>query len=132
MGAEPWFYFVPFEADLQAALEKLKAQEFAAGRFFPSDEKPANIEEARELAAETGTQSILDMDVIADDPYFGVVTPLPEDILEEYFGTPHPTHDQLAQCEELFEEIDRGQGVCAIVYKNGKPDEIFFAGYSYD
>ena len=33
---------------------------------------------------------------------------------------------------EFFEEIERGQGVYIIVYKDSQPSEIFFGGYSYD
>jgi hypothetical protein len=33
---------------------------------------------------------------------------------------------------DLFDELERGQGVYIIVYEDEKPSEIFFAGYSYD
>jgi hypothetical protein len=33
---------------------------------------------------------------------------------------------------DFFEEIERGHGIYIIVYKDMGPDEIFFAGYSYD
>ena len=62
MGAEPWQYFVPYEQDTQAALEKLKEREFRAGRFRYSEENPTTIEEAREIADADGTGSILDID----------------------------------------------------------------------
>lgn len=29
-------------------------------------------------------------------------------------------------------DIDRGQGVYIVAYRDGKPSEIFFAGYSFD
>ena len=29
---------------------------------------------------------------------------------------------------DFFEDMERGQGIYLIAYKNGKPDEIFFAG----
>jgi hypothetical protein len=38
----------------------------------------------------------------------------------------------IEQNMELFEGIDRGQGVYTIAYKYGKPNELFFAGYSFD
>ena len=38
----------------------------------------------------------------------------------------------IEQNKDLFETIDPGHGVSIIVYKDDKPDEIFFAGYSYD
>ena len=49
MGAEAWSCIVPFQDDIQAALETAKAQEFAAGRYttYDPDDPPATIEEAR-------------------------------------------------------------------------------------
>jgi hypothetical protein len=79
-----------------------------------------------------GTRSILDLDHISDEPDLGAVTPVPADELERLFGTGQPTHEMIEQSEELFETLDRGQGIYIIAYKNGRPDEIFFAGYSFD
>jgi hypothetical protein len=33
---------------------------------------------------------------------------------------------------DFLEDIERGHGTYVVVYKNSKPDEIFFAGYSFD
>ena len=33
---------------------------------------------------------------------------------------------------EFFEEIERGQGIYIVVYKDDSPSEILFAGISYD
>jgi hypothetical protein len=33
---------------------------------------------------------------------------------------------------DFFEELDRGHGIYIVLYKDGKPDELFFAGYSFD
>lgn len=132
MGAEPWQYFVPHEADWQIALDKLKAREFAAGRFRYSEEGPSSIDEAREIADADGTGSILDIDFVSDAPDFGVVVPLSKDRLKGLFGTDHPTRADIERSEELFEDIERGQGVCCPVFKNGTPTEICFTGYSYD
>ncbi len=41
MGAEAWDYFVPYEANIQAALEKLRQREFRAGRYRGSEENLA-------------------------------------------------------------------------------------------
>ena len=34
--------------------------------------------------------------------------------------------------DELFEALERGQGVYIVVHKDDQPSEIFFAGYSFD
>ena len=132
MGAEPWQYFVPYEQDTQAALEKLKEREFRAGRFRYSEEHPTTIEEAREIADADGTGSILDIDGVGDEPDFGVVVPLSAENLVELYGTAQPTHEMIEANLDFYEDIERGQGIYIVVYKGGKPAEIFFAGYSYD
>jgi hypothetical protein len=73
-------YFVPYESDLQSALDKLKERELRAGRYnpvlrelpFPVDPggpapgpAHASIDAARAAAGESGTRSILDMDRVS-------------------------------------------------------------------
>jgi len=152
MGAEFWSYFVPYQEDIGAALEALREQEFRAGRFRqpsqvqpgflgrmlgrpPSKPKPpASIQEAIRVADTdaTGTRSILDMERISDTPGSGTLSPVPRDELGRLFGTEQPTREMVEQSEELIERIDRGQGIYVITYQQGKPDGIYFGGYSYD
>ena len=132
MGAEPWDYFVPYEEDIQAALEKLQEREFRAGRFNGSEFRPASIDEARDMADADGTRSILDIDRIGDEPDYGVVVPLSSEQLIELYGTDQPTREMIEEELDLYEDIERGQGVYVIAWKDGKPSEIFFGGYSYD
>jgi hypothetical protein len=147
LGAHPYFYFVKHNPDLNEALAELRQQEFQAGRYNPVIPFPvfpislnspspgaqhASIEEAFDDADADGTRSILDLDQISEEPEFGAVTPVPDEILEELYSTAHPTREMIEQNMDLFEAIDRGHGVSIIVYKDDKPDEIFFAGYSYD
>ena len=35
MGGESWFYFVPYQADIDSALQALRRREFQAGRYNP-------------------------------------------------------------------------------------------------
>lgn len=147
MGGEPWYYFVPYNADLSKALKELKQREFKAGRYspvvmlpeFPVTEKSLApgaqhrlIEEALEASDADGTRSILDMERIGKSADLGVVVPLLNSRLEELYGTERPTRETIEENMDFFEEIERGQGICIIVYAGDKPSEIFFAGYSYD
>jgi hypothetical protein len=147
MGGEPWFYFVPYQADIDSALQALRRREFQAGRYNPVTPMPdfpvrpgapapgaqhGSIEEAIEDADADGTRSILDMARVADEPDFGLVTPLPEDDLVDLFGTSKPTHEMIESNDDLFESLERGQGVYIVVYRDDTPSEIFFAGYSFD
>jgi hypothetical protein len=147
MGAEPYFYFVKFNPDVNAALQELREREFEAGRYNPvirhlefpiSADSPSpgaqhkSIRHALKAADADGTRSILDLDHVSAKPDFSAVTPLPAEELDRLFGTQQPTHEMIEQNEDLFEGIERGQGVYIIAYKDGRPDELFFAGYSCD
>ena len=147
MGGPPWFYFVPYQSDISGALHDLRRREFEAGRYnpvmwmppFPVNENSpapgaqhASIEEAMEAADADGTRSILDMERISDEPDFGAVVPLPNEELIDLFGTDKPTRAMIEENDDLFEMLERGQGVYVIAYENDKPSQIYFAGYSYD
>ena len=79
-----------------------------------------------------GTRSILDIQAIADEPDFSVAAPLAEEQLEELYGTPQPTRKMIEENMDFLEDVDRGHCVYALAYKDGKPDEVIFAGYSFD
>ncbi len=141
MGAEPWDYFVPYEVDVQAALEKLRQREFQAGHYRNySRVKPATISAAVENADASGTASILDMERIGDKPAYSTIVPLSDAELVRCFGTTKPTRemieDNMAEAadeeNDLYENIGRGHGIYVIAYKDDKPSEIFFGGYSFD
>ena len=147
MGGHPWFYFVEHQPDVSGALHDLRQREFRAGRYNPVIDFPdfpvdvsspspgaqhATIEDAMEDADADGTRSILDMERISDTPDYGAVTPLSKETLFDLFGTYQPTHEMVESNYDLFDELERGQGVYIIVYEDEEPSEIFFAGYSYD
>ena len=147
MGGHPWFYFVDYEPDVNAALQRLREREFQAGRYNPVIDFPEfpvtplspapgaehdSIEEAFEDADADGTRSILDMMQVSDTPDYSAVSPLPQEDLPSLFGTDKPTHEMIEESEELYDKLERGQGVYVIVYKDDQPSEIFFAGYSFD
>ena len=161
MGAEPYFYVVPYPkqggdgpgaepnvAAIETALEKLRQREFAAGRYNPvmpsipfpiGPRSPApgaqhdSIEEAFADADADGTRSILDLDHVAEEPEFCAVAPLMPEVLVDLFGTARPTREAVdAGRGDFFEDIERGQGIYIVLYKDDVPDEILFAGYSFD
>ena len=147
MGGHPWFYFVAYQSDINIALQDLRRREFEAGRYnpviwmppFPVDNNSpapgaqhASIDEAMEAADADGTRSILDMERISDTPDDGAVAPLPAEELIDLFGTDKPTREMIEDNDDLFEMLERGQGVYVIAYRDGEPTEIYFAGYSFD
>lgn len=147
MGASPYEYFVQYQPDIHAALQELRQREFQAGRYNPAVPFPAfpvgpqspspgvqhaSIDDALQAAEADGTRSILDLDHVAPQPEFGAVAPLDPNVLMQLYGTTQPTRAMVEQNMDFLEEVERGQGVYIVVYKDGHPDEIFFAGYSCD
>ncbi len=147
MGGHPYWYFVPFQADTQKALDELRAREFAAGRYHPvisflkfnepafSAQRPgaehASIDEA--IAAADGTRSILDIARVGHRADYGVATPISPGELTSICGSKTPSHEDIESAlSELLEGIERGQCRYVIVYDGGVPNEIWFGGYSYD
>jgi len=147
MGAHPYWYVVEYERDINAALQKLRQREFKAGRYnpamffppFPVDlNAPSpgaaheSIEEALEEADADGTRSILDIQDVSDVPDFCAAAPLDADVLQELYGTAQPTRAMVEPHLEFLEDLERGHAVYVILYQDGAPHEILFAGYSFD
>lgn len=140
MGAEAYSYFVPYQSDLNAALQQLREREFRAGRYYPAVDfsgegtgaQHASIDEARMAAAEEGTHSILDLSQIADEADFCAAAPVNGATLRELYGTEQPTREQIEEDAGFLEDVDRGHGVYVVTYRDGQPDQIYFGGYSFD
>lgn len=102
MASQPWHYVVPYSENIQEVLARLRPHEYQG--------------DASEIK------------------------PLSDLELVRCFGTTKPTRevidDNLANAaeedEDLYQNINRGQGVYLIIYKDAKPDGIFFGGYTYD
>jgi hypothetical protein len=153
MGADPYWYLVPYEADVGTALQKLRTREFQAGRYnpvtpfqsFPIDPaapvlgpRHGSIEEVMEAVDESGTRSLLDISQVASEPFDGsqmpyfTAFPLSAADIEDLFGTSHPTRELVEKNQRMWDRIERGSAFYVIVFDGGKPSEIFFAGYSFD
>jgi hypothetical protein len=132
MGAEPYSYTVPYEPDIQAALEKLRRHVFETKQFDGAEFDPPTPEAAFELADADGTRSILDITRISDEPDFCCAAPLSPAELERYFGTAKPTEAMMQEADDFWEDIERGQARYVILYEGDEPSGIYFAGYSFD
>jgi hypothetical protein len=147
MGAEPYWYTVRYQPDIGAALQQLREQEFRAGRYNPVIPSPsfpigpnspapgarhASMAAAFDAAGADGTRSIIDLGYISDEPEMGAVSPLSDGMQEQLFGTTRPTRQMVLKNMDLWERLDRFQGVYVVLYKDDQPDEIYFAGYSCD
>jgi hypothetical protein len=149
MGAQLWMYFVPYQEDISKALQELRNSEFAAGRYYPvmmhlfkhmpigptspaPGARHASIQDAVNASDATGSRSILDMQSVSDEPKLFAVCPMATATLKATFGTVRPTHEMAENNLDFVEDLERGEGVYAIIYKGDMPDEILFAGYSFD
>lgn len=144
MGAQPWYYFVPYQPDISLALQELRLREFEAGRYYPAIDFPmlatsespgskhSSIEEAVKASLDNGTRSILDIERTASELDYRTVSPLPTEELLVLYGTTMPTREQVEARMDFYEKLDRGQGIFLTTYKAGVPHEILFAGYSFD
>jgi hypothetical protein len=147
MGGDIYIYFVPYQPDLRGALEELRQREFKAGRYYPATEdlefppdldaespgaQHTSIEEAMEDAGADGTRSILDLSDISKQAEFNSAAPLPDGVLKGLFHTTKPTRAMVEANDEFLEHVDRGQGIYIVLYKDDLPDELYFAGLSFD
>ena len=148
MGGHIYYYAVPYESDIDHALQALRTREFEAGRYNPvipflefeidasltpsPGKQHASIQEALDASEADGTRSILDIQRIGDRPDYGAAVPLSSERLNELYATDKPTREMVTDNMDFFEEVERGQAIYFVLYRGGKPSEIFFAGMSYD
>ncbi|MBS0580361.1 MAG: hypothetical protein JSR36_13990 [Proteobacteria bacterium] len=147
MGAHRYWYTVPYQPDINAALQALRAREFEAGRYNPvipfpefpvtvSSAAPgrghASIESALAAAQAPGTRSILDIGSVAEEPDFFVAAPLCEDTLQATYGTIRPTREMVDAHLAVIGHLNRGHAAYVVIYADEVPREILFAGYSFD
>jgi hypothetical protein len=147
MAASSYWYVEEYRPDIDAVLEALREREFKAGRYNPVVTFPqfpvgpdssspgaqhSSIREALMASSHDGTRSILDICRVSDEPEFGSVSRLPDEAVKSLYGTTRPTRDMVEADMGFFEDMERGHGIYMILYKDDKPNEILFAGYSFD
>jgi hypothetical protein len=122
-------------------------------RFPPDSSSPApgpvhaSLQQAFDNMDEAGTGSILDLINVADDPDSFTLSPVSDSDLQDLFGTAQPTRadvervllnagallsDDGETALDFWEMIDRGEGRYIVLYQDGRPAELFMAGYSFD
>lgn len=147
MGARAYWYLIPYEENLNDALEKLRIREFKAGRYNPvipfpkfpiTDEsespgpKHSDINQPLNETEYDGTRSILDLVTVSTEDDYCVARILSKNELLKYFGTEKPDIDTIQNNTKYFDDIERGKGLCIVVYENENPKNLFFIGYSFD
>ena len=129
MGATGWNYRVPYQEDLQAALDELRRAAFSKGEYwlggdFAEGETPRTIEELLARNDGEGAHSILDIDYPC---------PVSREELIQTFGTNKPTGPMVDALSLLLFDL---QGNCLVIYDTAGEDarskEILFFGFSGD
>ncbi len=103
MGASEWDYYVPYQEDLDAALQELRREVFEAGDYYwvngdkwlakdSTEPLPRSLDELwdDELVQEAGTHSILDIVRVLgpdDTPDYQTVEPVTDAEARELLGT---------------------------------------------
>ena len=155
MGSHPWKSVTTYSSDPAAALARAQKEVFERGEYgflhkmkplleafaaagkepppLPPEPKAGSIDEAREIAAESGTCSVLDVVKLGKKPGPGVAGPLSARVLEAAVGADRPT---LAQAESglvaLYQRLGRGQATYIVCYENDQPAYYLVIGMSYD
>lgn len=95
---------------------------------------PRTIDEALEIARESGTHSILDIDRCSLTPDFGVAYPLSFARRRELFGTDEPTITDWESAGWLapVDRLQRWTAVYFSIYEDGQPTQLAFVGCSGD
>ena len=132
MGAEAYQYVVDYQFNVKAALAKLLQEVFASGEYNGAERKPKSPEAALEMAGADGTRSILDILRIGSKPDHFVAAPLTPAEYQRYFGTDKPALESIQECDDLWDDIERGMARYVFTYENGRPTKIVFLGYSFD
>jgi hypothetical protein len=105
---------------------------------IPPQPRAETIDELLEQRAESGTHSILDIQRISPTPDFGAVSPLPVEEIQALFGTDKPTRkmveDKLGDYDLVEHPLvsERWHGIYFTIYRDCRPDELFFMGTSGD
>ena len=134
MGASSWIYFVPYQPDINAALQSLREKVFESGAYWlrvpihlvPGEDGGWDLEAMRARVAEErrkaglprsieelllrneddGTHSILDIESVSDTPDFGRAASLTREELLDLFDTDKPTHSLI---EESLDRVRRSR-----------------------
>ena len=146
MGSHAWRAVTGFDPDVEVALERAQREVFARGEYgftykmmqfyrrlgkapsrpLPAERKASTIEEAREIAAEGGTCSVLDVYELGKRPAPGVAAPLAIDASA-------PTKDDIETAlPDLYRRLGRGEAGYLVCHENGEPVSIWFIGMSFD
>jgi hypothetical protein len=144
----PYWYLVPYDEDVQAALDELRMREFECGRYNPvmprldfiepgfsrqyRKAQHDSIEDAIMDAGEEGTRSILDIHTVEERANFGIAAPFPKAAYMELYGTERPREKAVRANKEFLRWAAPAQCTYLVIYdEQDQPKHLLFAGRSF-
>jgi hypothetical protein len=148
MLGRPYWYLVPYDEEIQIALDMLREREFRAGRYNPvlpridfvepgfSRQYRAaqhdSIEDAIMDAGEEGTRSILDIHTVGARADFGIAAPLPNAAMMELYRTDRPREKAVRSNKDFLRWAAPAQCIYIVIFDDEmEPVQILFAGRSF-
>jgi hypothetical protein len=128
---DDWIAQLP--RDYVGDMEDPRAEYDALARQVSLD--PKTPDEAVEKAAEDGTHSVLDVTRVSASPAFGAVSPMPEDVQRDLFGSARPGRARVEAAQHAIGcPAGRWSGYWLAVYADDDdaPRWLCFAGVSGD
>jgi hypothetical protein len=152
MGSHPWKALSAHQDDVSEALASAQAAVFARGEYgftykmksayaargqptpeLPPEPVATSIDDAREIAAESGTCSVLDVYELGPAPSPGIAGPFSSEILLEDVGSTRPSLSEVERAlDKLYERLDRGEAAYIVCYEGNQPTQYLFMGMSFD
>jgi hypothetical protein len=139
MGTEMYDAMAPYCGSVELSLAAAQREIFESGDFeepelFEGNEMEVELEMLVGLAPESETYSLLDVRGVSKTPCESHSAAFSSDELVAFFGTSKPTEDQFAEHEDLDDLWQGERGHCrhVVLYRDGKPDKVYFWGWSYD
>src|SRR6186997_2728004 len=117
MGGWRYQYVVPYQEDLQAALESLREDVFERGDYHGSEARPRTIKDALRRSGDSGTRSILDIERVTKGPDLRCAAPLTSEEVARYFEGQTPTIKLVEECDGLWQDLERGMARCVIFHE---------------
>jgi hypothetical protein len=151
VGASEWWYVVPYQDDLDEALDALRRRVFADGDFIspvdfglPAPESVDDLayqEMYEEFMGTNGTHSILDIARGVVRPGYdhgseGTIWRLTDEESQRVFGSARPSRADFDVADRrALQDLVTGRrwtGRAVVLWTGDNPDEIAFWGYSGD
>jgi hypothetical protein len=135
MGKEMYDALVSYCGSVEQSLAAAQRETFESGDYEdPELGEDLELEFLIGLAPDVETYSVLDVRGVSAQPRESYTAPFSSTELESHLGTSQPTADQLDEHDDLEDLWTGERGYCRhiVLFRDGRPDQVYFWGWSYD